>query len=254
MLAQDVLAQLLFLLGEDDVVFQQLQQMRDRTETFDLGFEVANLLMLPVKNVTPERIPRDAVGEADGLGGGEEHLRHHDFRRLHMVTANLVHAERDRLVLAGVLTLDDEHWNPVDEEDHVLARAVMTVVKIKLFRDLIDVAPLFPSTRAVLVINQGEVQFPIVFGAEEFTLVAQVGQKLTVAGDVCIEPPELADQRAFSLFVFWIKSQNLGMEQIVEVQRCQSSTVFRCSTVGIKTTPALGLGPRARKSNQSPVA
>ena len=31
------------------------------------------------------------------------------------------------------------------------------------------------------------------------------------------------------------------MEQIVEVQRCQSSAVFRRSAVGIKTTPRLGL-------------
>src|ERR1700746_80881 len=116
MLAQDILAQLLFLLSEDDVVFQQLQHVRDRAETFDLGFKVANLLMLPIKDVTPERIPGYAVGKPDGLGGGKEHLRHHDFRRLNMVAANLVHAEGDRLVLAGVLALDDQHWNAVDEK------------------------------------------------------------------------------------------------------------------------------------------
>jgi hypothetical protein len=57
MLAQDILAQLLFLLGEDDVVFQELEDMRDRAEAFDLCFEVADLLMLPVKDVPPQRIP-----------------------------------------------------------------------------------------------------------------------------------------------------------------------------------------------------
>src|SRR3972149_8857977 len=110
--------------------------MWNRAETFDLGFEVAHLLMLPVENVTPERIPGYAVGDPDGLGGGEEHLRDHDFRRLKMITANLVHSERDRLVLAGVLTLDDQHRDAVNKKNHVLSRTVMAVVKIKLFRYL----------------------------------------------------------------------------------------------------------------------
>ena len=114
--------------------------MRDRAEAFDLGFEVADLLVLPVEDVTPERVPGHAVRKPDRLGRGEEHLRHHDFRRLDVVTADLVHAERDRLVLAGVLALDDQHRNAVDEKDHVLARAVVAVVEVKLLRDLVDVA------------------------------------------------------------------------------------------------------------------
>src|SRR3972149_2237629 len=117
--------------------------MRNRAEAFDFGFEVADLLVLPVKNVAPQRIPRYAVSEPNGLGGGEEHLRHHDLRRLNMVTANLVHPERDRLVLAGILTLDDQHRNAVDEKNHVLTGPVVAVVKIKLFRYLVNVAPLY---------------------------------------------------------------------------------------------------------------
>src|SRR3972149_382400 len=183
--------------------------MWNRAETFDLGFEVAHLLMLPVENVTPERIPGYAVGEPDGLGGGEEHLRDHDFRRLDMITANLVHAERDRLVLAGVLAFDDQNRNAVDEKDYVLARAVVAVVKIKLFGDLKNVAPLLARPRAVGIIDQCQVQFTIVLGAEEFALVAQVGKELTVAGDIRIEPLELTDQRALGLFVFGIKQQDL---------------------------------------------
>jgi hypothetical protein len=74
-----------------------------------------------------------------------------------MVTANLVYAERDRLVLAGVLTLDDQHRNAVDEKNHVLSCAVMAVMKIKLFRYLIDVVVLFGAARAVTVVNQDQV-------------------------------------------------------------------------------------------------
>src|SRR3990170_4604584 len=98
--------------------------MRNWAEAFDFGFEVADLLVLPVKNVAPERIPRHAVSEPNGLGGGEEHLRHHDFWRLHVITANLIDTERDRLVLAGVLTLDDQYRNAVDEKDYILSRAI----------------------------------------------------------------------------------------------------------------------------------
>src|SRR5262249_9075379 len=188
MLAQDVLAQLLFLLGKDDVVFQELQDMRDGAEAFDLRFEIANLLVLPVKNVTSERIPGYAVGKPDGLRRCEEHLRYHDFRRFDMVTANLVHSQRDRLVLTGVLTLDDQHGDTVNEKNHILPCAVMTVMKIKLFRYLIDVAVFFGTSSGIVVINQDQVQFPIIFGAEEFALIAQVGKKLTVAGNVRIEP------------------------------------------------------------------
>jgi hypothetical protein len=75
----------------------------------------------------------------------------------------------------------------------------------------------------------------ILFGAEEFALVAQVGQKVTVAGNIRVEPPQLADQRAFSLFVFWIESQNLGVEQIIEVQLCQPRAILRRGAVRVKS-------------------
>src|SRR6266850_8041552 len=93
-------------------------------EALDLGFEVARLLMLPVEKVPPYRIPRYPVDKADGLRGDEDHLRRHHLRRLGVVTANLIHSERDRFGLARVLAFDHEHRNAVDEEDHVLARAV----------------------------------------------------------------------------------------------------------------------------------
>ena len=134
-----------------------------------------------------------------------------------MVTANLVHAERDRLVLAGVLALDHQHRNAVDEKDQVLARPVMAVVKIKLFGYLVDIAVLFRPSCSISVIDQDQIQLPIFFSAEEFSLVAQVGQKLTVTGNVGIQPPQLPDQRAFCLFVLWIESEDLSVKQVVEV-------------------------------------
>ena len=84
----------------------------------------------------------DAVGEADRLGGGEEHLRHHHLRRLGVVAADLIDAQRDRLVLGRVLALDHQHRDAVDQEDHVLARAVVAVVDVELLGDFVDVAPL----------------------------------------------------------------------------------------------------------------
>ena len=93
-------------------------------------------------------VPRDAVGEADRLGRGEDHFRDHTLRRLGVVTADLIHAERDRLVLVGVLALDHQHWDAVDEKDDVLARAVLAVMEIKLLRHLVDVAVFFGTCPA----------------------------------------------------------------------------------------------------------
>src|SRR5262245_3752946 len=117
----------------------------------------------------------------------------------------------------------------------------MAVMKIKLFGDLVDVAPLFTPSSAIAIVNQGQVQFSILFGAKEFPLVAQVSKKLTVAGNVSVEPSQLPDQCAFSLFIFWIESQDLSVKQIVEVQRSQASAVFRCSTIGVKPASPLSL-------------
>ena len=67
------------------------------------------------------RFQVDAVGEADRLGRGEEHLRDHHLRRLDVVAADLIDAERDGLVLSRVLALDHQHRDAVDQEDDVLA-------------------------------------------------------------------------------------------------------------------------------------
>jgi hypothetical protein len=138
-LAQDVLVQLLVLLGKDDVVLQEPEQVRDGAEALDLGLQLADLLVLPVEDVPPHRVPGHPVGKADRVGGGEELLRDEQLGRLAVVTADLVHPEGNRLVLVGVLALDHQHRDAVDEKDDILPRAVVAVVKGPLLGDLVNV-------------------------------------------------------------------------------------------------------------------
>ncbi len=126
-----------------------------------------------LKNVAPHRVPGRAVVEADRLRRGEEHLRHHDLRRLDVVSADLIDAERNPLVFGRVLTLDHQHRDAVDEKDHVLARTVAAVVEVELFRDFVDIAPLALGSSQVAIIDQRDVQLAIVFRGEKLVLVAQ---------------------------------------------------------------------------------
>src|SRR5437773_7672435 len=116
--------------------------MRHIAESLDLDFQIADLLALPIKDVSANCVPSYAIRKSDRFGGGENHFRRHHLRRLVVVTANLINSESDRLVLARVFALDYEHWDAVDEKNNVLARAVTAVVDAKLFRYFIDVAPL----------------------------------------------------------------------------------------------------------------
>ena len=113
--------------------------------------------MLPVEDVSAHGAPGHAVGKADRLGGGEEHLRHHHLRRLGVVAADLIDAQRDRLVLARVLALDHQHRDAVDQKDHVLARAVMTVVDVELLGDFVHVAPLLARAGEIAVIDERQI-------------------------------------------------------------------------------------------------
>ena len=184
MLAQDELLQLLLLLSEQDEVLQEAQDHRNRAEAFDLRFELPRLLVLPGKDVSPDRVPGHAVGKADRLRGGEQHLRHHHFRRFEMVATNLIDPKRDRLVLVRVLAFDDQHGNAVDEEDHIFSRAVLAVVNGELLRHLVAVAPIFVGASEIAIVDQHEVQLAVVLGGEERALVAKIGQEVAVAVDV----------------------------------------------------------------------
>jgi hypothetical protein len=87
--------------------------------------------VLPIEKVSPQRIPRHAIDKAYGFGGGEEHLGNHDLGRLGLVATDLIHAERDRLILSGILALDDEDRETIDQKDNVLPRPVMAVIDVQ---------------------------------------------------------------------------------------------------------------------------
>ncbi len=93
-----------------------------------------------VKDISADRVPAHPVGKTDGIGGGEELLRHEQLRRLAVVTADLVHAQGNRLVLVGVLALDYQHGDAINEKDDILPRAVVAIVKGPLLGDFVDLA------------------------------------------------------------------------------------------------------------------
>ena len=150
-------------------------------EGLDLFLQVSLLLVLPIENVAAKQAPRDAVGKADCLGGGEDHLRDEQLRRLGVVPADLVDAKRDSLVLGRVLALNHQNGHAIDEKDHVLARAVLTVVAIELFGHLEDIV------HRLLVVDQDEVQLPRFGLVVEGLRVTKVGEKVAVAGDICMK-------------------------------------------------------------------
>ena len=64
-----------------------------------------------------------------------------------------------------------------------------------------------------------QVKLALFFGAKEFSLIAQVCQKIAIAVYVGLEPLQLADQRAFGFFVFRIEGADLLVQQIAEEGR-----------------------------------
>ena len=99
--------------------------------------------------------------------------RHHDLRRLDVIAADLIDAERDALIFSRVLTLDHQHRDAVDEKDQILARAVAAVVEIELFGNFVDVSPIALRSSQVAIIDQSDVQLAIVFRGEKLVLIAQ---------------------------------------------------------------------------------
>lgn len=95
--------------------------------------------MLPVEDIAADGVPADAVGEADSVGGGEDLFRDEQFWGFAVVAADLVDAESDAFVLVGVLALDDQDGDAIDEEDDVLSGGIATVGEGPLFGDLVGV-------------------------------------------------------------------------------------------------------------------
>ena len=200
--------------------------MRHIAEGFDRGFQIADLLALPIENISANCVPSYAIRKSDRLGGGENHFRRHHLRRLVVVTANLINSERDRLVLARVLALDHKHRDAVDEKHYVLASAVTAIVNVKLFCHFIDVAPLLARSTQVAIINQCQIELPVFLSAEKFPVIAKVIQEVAIPGNAGVQPLKLSHQRAFSFLVFRVERTHLCVKQIAEVQRRRSSAFF----------------------------
>ena len=208
--------------------------MRHIAESLDLDFQIADLLALPIKDVSANCVPSYDIRKSD---------RHH-LRRLVVVTANLINSESDRFILARVLALDHEHRDAVDEKHYVLACAVTAIVDVKLFRHFIDVAPLLARAIQVAIVNHCQVELPVFLSAEKFPLIAKMIQEVAIPGNAGIEPLKLAHQRAFSFLVFRIERTHLRVEKIAEEERRGPRAIFRRHDVRIEPAPSLGFNSR----------
>ena len=84
-----------------------------------------------------------------------------------MVTADLVHPKGNRLILIGVLALDHQYGNAVDEKDDVLADAEVAVVKGPLLGNFVNVVASRPWPLCIPVIDQDQVALAVLFVVEE---------------------------------------------------------------------------------------
>jgi len=149
-----------------------------------------------------------------------------------VVTADLVHREGNRLVLVGVLALDHQHRDAVDQKDDILARAVVAVVKGPLLGDLKDVA------RRIGVVDQDQIALAPLLVIEELAPVAQVLDEFAVAVDVGVEMAKSPKQGALGLGVARVELPHLGVEQVVEEERAVFGAVGR-RDFRIKAAPLL---------------
>ena len=156
------------------------------------------------------------------------------FRRLPVVTADLIYAECDSLVFISVFTFNYQYRDAVDEKDHIFPRAVMAVVKGPLFGDLKNIS------RWVVVINQDKVALAVLLLVKKLAPVAQVIDEFPVAVDVGVQVVKLVEQRALLLSIKGIEFPYLGVEQVVEVER-GISVAIGGRRIRIKPAPLLGL-------------
>ena len=211
-LAQDVFVQLLVLLGKEDVLLQEVEHLRDGAEALHLRLQLAHLPILPVEDVPPHRVPTHPIGKADSISSSKELLRHKKLGRLAVVAPDLIHPEGNRLLLAGILALDHQHGNAVDEKNDILPRAIVAVVKGPLLRDFVHVPFRF------IVIDQDQVALAIFLMVEELAPVAQVLNEFAVAVNVGMKMAELPEQGTLGLGIARVELANLRVEQVVEKQ------------------------------------
>ncbi len=219
-LTQDVLVQFLVLFGKNDILFQKGQHLRNSAEALHLRFELADLFILPVENVPPHGIPAHPIGKPESVRGGKQLLRHEQFGRLPVVTADLVDSQSNRLILGGILALDDQHGNTVDQKNDILPRSVVPVMKRPLLGHFVHV-----SLR-ILVIDQNQVALPLLLVIKKLPPVTQMLHEIPVAVDVCMQMPELPKQRPLRFSIARIELPNLRVEQVIEEQGQPASPPF----------------------------
>ena len=137
-----------------------------------------------------------------------------------MVSADLVDPQSNRLIPGGILALDHQHGNAVDEKNDILPRSVVPVMKRPLLGHFVHV-----SLR-ILVIDQDQVALPLLLVIKKLPPVTQMLDEFPVAVDVSMQMPELPKQRALSLRVARIELPNLRVKQVVEEQGQPSSPPF----------------------------
>src|SRR5690242_6971506 len=128
--------------------------MRHGAKSLDLVFKIADFFVLPTEYVAPDRVPRRAVVEPDRFRRREEHLRHHDLRRLVVLAANLTHPKRDPLVYDGVPTSDLQQWYIFNKKNHVRAREVTSVIKMTLTEHYLYISAIAREKRRIAIIDQ----------------------------------------------------------------------------------------------------
>jgi hypothetical protein len=236
MLAEDVLVEFFVFLGKHDVVLQKGQQLGDGAEALDFGLQVADLVVLPGEEVAAHGVPAHAIGEADGIGGGEELLADEQLGRFLVVAADLIDAEGDSFLLISVLAFDHQHGDAIDQKDNVFPGAVVAVMEGPLFGHFVDIA------RGVVVIDQDQVAFALFGLVHEGAAVAQQLHKIAIAVDGGLIPAQAAQQGTGFVAVGGIEFANLGSQKFGEVEAAAVGWIGDRAG-GSKATALFGLGP-----------
>ena len=92
-----------------------------------------------------------------------------------------------------------------------------SIVNVKLFSNLVHVAPPRAWTAKIAIVDQRQIQFAVLFGTEKLTLVAQVAEKISIPRDVGDEPPQIALQRAIGLAIPEVECSRLLTQQIIKI-------------------------------------
>ncbi|MFO0966089.1 MAG: hypothetical protein U0793_10970 [Gemmataceae bacterium] len=84
-------------------------------------------------------------------------------------------------------------------------------MRVELLGDFEDVVS------GIVVVDEDEIQLAAGGLVVEGPGVAEVGEEVTVAGDVGMEAAQVADQGAGAFGVFRVELAHLGVEQLLEV-------------------------------------